>query len=756
MTDEEYQKLVAQIAAQSGVQLATPQALGGPSAQLPLESSAAPTISNVPSLATISGRPTPTAPSADVRAQGLTTPELTNVATPTRISFDPSGELTVATPTQSTFIAGGKGTPADLNKLIDYQIKDRQQRYDEQQENLPKAIAMLQDIDATDEQKAQAQKIVQAPKVAPPFAILGRNEDGSALTMSDLKTLIPGFDDLSKTDQSSQLRQLSRAAYVATITPDTTPQEAALKQYTNLQMGPSWRALQDLGIQYPGVSATSKYATVPQFIPNAPYTQRGELLSGQPGYPPIPAQKVQPAQAPGQQQVGGGTPSNIGLTTVRGTEFGEVDRPTRGGYTEQGWNIGARGADLTGWNNEGVALPLAVLSKYGNPNDKDFIDKFNSNYDVQVVDTKTGKAVTSSLKDYGPGPRTGAGIDLLAGTRNNLGLPTNFSGSISYRIVPKGTSLPANTTASVQQTQQQNQQVAQNQNIASGQFAPGANATEVYLQPLSAAERAKVREPSIYGKTMPNDELLKWARIQTDDWASALASAQQPVDTKQYQDAFQRFYESAQKYKDAKEDLKQAPPDYQDQFASLAALVSPTAAVNPDGTKMSQIELLLDLHKRLQQAGAGVGGLKTDEAREFDAQTGHLVANVARGLFGQKGNLSESEQKAAAEGIPTYWDSEKSAQFKTNLLKSAIQDKMRQIINLAKAQHYDTTALEQEYRRIFVPSTQAQGASLDQSRQQIKAVAPGANTATVAQPQLPQPQPPVFDTSTNQFVGAGQ
>ena len=138
MTDDEYEQLARKFG------LASPQQLAGPSPQLALESLAAPTVSNVPALSTVSGRPsaTPTTPTSDTRAQGLTTQDLSDVATPTRISFDPSGLMTVATPTQASFFGGeGKGTPADLNRLIDYQIKDRQQRYDEQQANLPKALA---------------------------------------------------------------------------------------------------------------------------------------------------------------------------------------------------------------------------------------------------------------------------------------------------------------------------------------------------------------------------------------------------------------------------------------------------------------------------------------------------------------------------------------------------------------------------------------------------------------------------------------
>src|SRR5262249_53698188 len=143
-------------------------------------------------------------------------------------------------------------------------------------------------------------------------------------------------------------------------------------------------------------------------------------------------------------------------------------------------------------------------------------------------------------------------------------------------------------------------------------------------------------------------------------------------------------------------------------------------------------------------------GMKSDAAREFDAQTGHLVANVARGLFGQKGNLSESEQKGAAEGIPTYWDSEKSAQFKTNLLRSAIRDKMRQIINFSKAQHYDTGALEQEYRRIYGLDKAASDAAFASKADQTSGKFSKQNQAQQSQPaqQPQQNQPLQFDTTT--------
>ena len=134
-----------------------------------------------------------------------------------------------------------------------------------------------------------------------------------------------------------------------------------------------------------------------------------------------------------------------GFTGVRGTEFGEVDNPAYGGYTEAGWNHGAFGDNISGWDTTGFALPPSVLKSYGYGS-KNFGSDFNANYEIQAYSPATGKIVTGPLKDLGPGPKTGAGIDILAGSRAGLGLEKNFSGPIQYRIVPKGTPVPEGTS----------------------------------------------------------------------------------------------------------------------------------------------------------------------------------------------------------------------------------------------------------------------------------------------------------------------
>jgi hypothetical protein len=132
--------------------------------------------------------------------------------------------------------------------------------------------------------------------------------------------------------------------------------------------------------------------------------------------------------------------SNNPFIPVRATEFGENDNPARGGYTEPGWDKGAWGDSLRGFDNQGVALPASVLAQYGynSKTAATFGSTFNSKYEVQVIDPKTGKVAIAPLKDLGPGAKTGAGLDLLGGTRSALGLPYNSSHNLQYRIVPKG------------------------------------------------------------------------------------------------------------------------------------------------------------------------------------------------------------------------------------------------------------------------------------------------------------------------------
>lgn len=109
---------------------------------------------------------------------------------------------------------------------------------------------------------------------------------------------------------------------------------------------------------------------------------------------------------------GGGWRSGVG------TEFGEVDNPAYGGYTEAGWNKGAWGDNISGWDTEGVALPNVPHGTR-----------------VEVMNPENGKTTITTVKDRGPGKGTGADIDMLGGTRAALGLSKNFKGQVKFRVL---------------------------------------------------------------------------------------------------------------------------------------------------------------------------------------------------------------------------------------------------------------------------------------------------------------------------------
>jgi hypothetical protein len=123
-------------------------------------------------------------------------------------------------------------------------------------------------------------------------------------------------------------------------------------------------------------------------------------------------------------------------TPTIASEFGAVDDPSRGGYTEANWNVGAWGDDIGSTEAKGFALPTSFLSNYGDPSSKDFKSLFNSKYDIEAR-SSDGRVARGPLMDKGPGVSTGASLDMLYGTARELGLPENYKGQVSYRVVPK-------------------------------------------------------------------------------------------------------------------------------------------------------------------------------------------------------------------------------------------------------------------------------------------------------------------------------
>jgi len=646
-------------------------------------------------------------------AQGLTTP----------------GGLTPGRALAPTTSLVDVSRRSDLEDAITSSMQMHREQAAKQQANLDEALASVRDLDKTDDERnAYASTIANTPSRINPWT--GKNEVINAAPTISLEAIKATYPGISDNDAQAIKPQLERDTFVSNISPRPT----GLEDYTNLQAGPSWRALESLGVQFPG--STSRYATAPVFQPSAPG----------------PAQKVMAAQpVPGKTTDAQGNvvrqpASNIGLTTVRGTEFGEVDNPARGGYTEAGWNHGAWGANIASKTEPMVALPYAVLNKYGNPGDRNFGSDFNSKYEVQVIDTNTGKAITASLGDAGPGARTGAGIDMTWATREGLGLPVNYSGNISYRVVPKGSALPDNTTAS---TQQPPTQTAAAGAVSSDGLTQGPDAFTHYFVPV---DKTKIRDPSVAGPRMGNQELMDWARSQANDYVTSLAQNNIPVTVEQYRDIFAKYAESAQKFHEAKEPYHELGADYGDQFSSLSTLVSPTGAVDMQGKPTDQLSLTYQLwEKAREEQIAGRGMPFNPEIEAYNAQKGHLVLPTARGLFSMKGAGNQAELEQAADAFPKLTDTPDVAKWKLDMIRQSVQDQQRRIIGMGRNQYMNVDQLEAEYRRNFV-KTRAQN---QQQWSKINAKTGGtpAQNQTVQQTnQAAQNQNP-FQTSSNQFVG---
>lgn len=427
-----------------------------------------------------------------------------------------------------------------------------------------------------------------------------------------------------------------------------------LQQYTNLKEGRSYRMLQDLGIEYPGTGKTA-----PVFQPDAP-------AKGIPRATPVTG---------GTAQV-----DNTGLTTTIGSEFGEVDNPARGGYTESGWNIGAWGDPISGKDTKLAALPVSVLKGYGNPGDKNFAKNFNSAYEIQAVNPDTGQAVSIDLGDKGPGASTGAGIDLTMGSRAALGLPENFKGKIQYRIVKRGSALPSGTTSSAGMA---------GPTGPTGAAGPAAN--EVYVQPI---DPKKLRDPSIYGdRNTPEDNML-WARHLSDLYATEMDKAGTPITTEEYKKRFDTFLDAGDK-KVKGEAPKDLSPQDSDRFTSLA-------------TTMDQLDELLQAKKDVGGGpffGVGLG----DKQSIFFAKRNLLSPNISKGLGGQTGAPSDSDIKRAESLLPTENDSYDAAKAKVDYLKNLTNKQMEMMIRIRRGEHYNTSALEKEYLRLQPARQVAQG-----------------------------------------------
>lgn len=503
-----------------------------------------------------------------------------------------------------------------------------------------------------------------------------------------------------------------------TVPPEVHPVDVALaeaQRYRTRELGPSARAVRDLD------------QWITQNLPGAapsPLSQRAESVE-----PGKVVARAQPAAATGAK-------SDISPVTVIGSEFGEVDNPAHGGYTEQGWNIGKWGDPLHGADNQGIALPTSALRPFGNVDAADFAKNFNANYDVQIINPKTGKFVSAPLKDIGPGKSTGAGIDMLMGTRAALGFEPNFKGGVQYRVVPKGSAAPEGT-----------------QLTSAGGGGDGAAAAlgPIELAPL---DRSKIRVPA--GRNdLSAEEVGQYARSQADDYAAALAKAGTPMTLNEYKDEFKNFYTAAQKQNVGLQP-ERLPTDQNDALSSLHQGLDLVQDIYD-----KQRVLWDKVHPPVPGIPIGIPIDQTSEYKKFDAARQLAMSTLARGVGGQKGILTDNDIKIMKDALPNEHDTPDQAAAKMDILKNQSLTMMKGKLSYLRAAHYDTEEFDRNYDQALskfkssptqAPSPQTDG--LDTTQKTSYWAAQNEKASKLAKPvQTPTPQQPnVFDTTTNQTL----
>src|SRR4029077_21094839 len=89
---------------------------------------------------------------------------------------------------------------------------------------------------------------------------------------------------------------------------------------------------------------------------------------------------------------------------------------------------------------------------------------------------------------------------------------------------------------------------------------------------------------------------------------------------------------------------------------------------------------------------------------------------------------NQNVQEGMKKVLPTMWDSPETAHQKIANLRASVQDQMRRMIQLNRAEHQDTTGLEQQYRKLFVQS------KAEQQVQQAQATQSTSRTLRANQP----------------------
>ena len=206
----------------------------------------------------------------------------------------------------------------------------------------------------------------------------------------------------------------------------------------------------------------------------------------------------------------------------------------------------------------------------------------------------------------------------------------------------------------------------------------------VYIQPV---DRSTLKP--ITGKNdLSADDVANIARAQADDFAAAMDKAGTPLTVGEYKAHLSSFYVAAQKMNIG------IPPERMpiEQVDKMSAL--------HDGLKIiddiAEKQAILKTKYPGWVPGFNVSGpiTHTDEYKNYQTAVQIGSAQLARGVGGQTGVLTDNDIKIIRDALPNEHDTPTQARIKADIMKKQSIDMMAGKSEYLKAAHYDTSEFE--------------------------------------------------------------
>jgi hypothetical protein len=285
----------------------------------------------------------------------------------------------------------------------------------------------------------------------------------------------------------------------------------------------------------------------------------------------------------------------------------------------------------------------------------------------------------------------------------------------------------------------------------------------VYIQPVDPAKideiGKKLTVSQGQGAGLGAEDIAAYAKAQADQYAAVMDKSGTPLTVGEYKQQMSAFYGAAQKMNIGI--MPQALPV--DQADKLAALNDGVSIV--ENIRQKQQALWDKTHPPIPGLAINLPIEQTDEYKAFDAARQLGLAQLARGVGGQSGTLTDSDLKIIKDALPNEHDTPAQAAAKTAILQQQSIEMMKNKLQYLRASHFDTSGFETLYgetAKAFADARTnkdldvAQGAVERQAHIDKQAAKSRALTLpTPQQPPQQPPQPPRFDSTVNNALPPG-